>query len=135
MDGRTTEWNAWICAMALVVMSGLPLGCNGGGEVACTDANIQPISAVNYSQSCNVDSDCAAVGAGNACYPCTLQCPSAAISNAALAAYHADVSKTIGGSEKLAEPCGCPSPVVLAPCCRGGVCHLDEACLTDAASE
>jgi hypothetical protein len=88
--------------------------------VACTDANVETISASDYDQSCNVDSDCIVVGAGNACFPCNIICKIAPLSRGALPAYQSDVSKTIGGREMESVSCNCPEQPIA--CCRSGVC-------------
>jgi len=58
---------------------------------ACTS---QPIQAASYDQICSNDSDCVAVGEGNACLPGELNCPAGAINSGAYAQYKADVAKT-----------------------------------------
>jgi hypothetical protein len=88
--------------------------------VPCVDANIQTISASDYDQSCNVDSDCVPVGEGNACFPCTIICKVAAISRRGLPFYQSDVSETTGGLETERVSCNCPFEPI--PCCRSGVC-------------
>jgi hypothetical protein len=99
----------------------------------CTDANVQLIEASNYDQSCKTDSDCIAVGEGNACYACVIECTSAAINISAHAQYLADVANTTGGSQS-GVTCGCP--IAFTPCCRGGTCHADFACQNpDAATD
>jgi hypothetical protein len=117
-------------AISTMVLT-LAFGCGGrenqtnasdasDATVACTDANVETISASDYDQSCNVDSDCVAVGEGNACFPCTIICKGAPISRGALPAYQSDVSKTIGARETESVSCGCP--LESTPCCRSGVC-------------
>ncbi len=105
------------------------------GMVPCTDANVQLIEPSNYDQSCSVDSDCVAVAAGNACFPCLVECRvGGAINQNALPSYESDISKTTGAEEPTVLPCGCP--VGFVPCCRGGVCHADLQCENpDAAAE
>ncbi len=104
----------------------------------CTDANVQLIQASNYDQSCQADSDCIAVGEGNACYPCAIDCTSAAINKSAEAHYKEDVAKTPAGVAQTGTICGCPAEFY--PCCRGGTCHADLQCqnplpVTDAAAD
>jgi hypothetical protein len=118
-------------ATLAVLTVALAFGC-GGREirtdatdatdaiVACTDANIEMISASDYDRSCNMDSDCVAVGEGNACFPCVIICKQAPISRGALPAYQSDVSKTIGARETESVECNCPLEPI--PCCRSGVC-------------
>ncbi len=91
----------------------------------CTDANIQLIQASNYDQSCKTDSDCIAVGEGNACYPCVIECTNAAINVGAHARYLSDVAKTSAASQ-TGGFCGCPAEFF--PCCRGGTCSADFQC-------
>ena len=105
--------------LGLVWSATLANGC--GGNVTCTDANIQLISASNYTLTCSADSDCVAVSVGNACFPCTLVCKDGAIARSALAAYQADVSKTIGAHESPGN-CNCPGEGI--PCCRSGACTV-----------
>jgi hypothetical protein len=105
-----------------------------GAEIACTDANVQMISASNYDQSCKLDSDCVAIADGNACYPCVIACQTGgAINRSALSIYQSDISKTTGAQEAKGVHCGCPAS--FGPCCRSGVCHADLQCVSDAASE
>ncbi len=92
---------------------------------ACTDANVQLIQASNYDQSCTTNSDCIAVGEGNACYPCEIACPSAAINASAKGKYLSDVAKTSAG-DLTGVDCGCPA--AFNPCCRGGTCYADFQC-------
>ncbi len=107
---------------------------NPGGAVCClaecTDANTQTIQASNYEQSCSTDSDCVAVGEGNACFPCALVCPNAAINVAAHAQYLADVAKTFAGSNSGTCVLSCPAN--FGGCCRAGKCHADIQCATPA---
>jgi len=90
----------------------------------CTDANVQLIQASNYDQSCTTNSDCIAVGEGNACYVCEIECTSAAINKSAESQYKADVAKT--PAAEGGALCGCPAE--FGPCCRGGTCHADLQC-------
>ena len=92
---------------------------------SCTDANIQLIVASNYDQSCTTAADCIAVGEGNACYPCVIACPTAAINAGAKAKYLSDVAKT-PAADQAGAFCGCPA--AFNPCCRGGTCHADLQC-------
>jgi hypothetical protein len=95
------------------------------GPIVCTDANLQLILASNYNQSCTVNAECAAVGEGNACSPCTANCYNAAINFQAVPQYLSDVARTPAGSQTAAT-CNCPA--TFPPCCRGGVCYADLAC-------
>jgi hypothetical protein len=97
---------------------------------------VGPILASSYDRSCTKDSDCVAVGVGDACGPCDLDCPNAAISVGAQAMYLADVAKTPAGTSN-----GCTvscAGEVLGPCCRDGQCHADLECsgpVVDAAAD
>jgi hypothetical protein len=122
----------------LPLASAMGSGCGTGNEVACTDANVQTISASNYDQSCKVDSDCVAIAVGDACYACLVQCMTGgAINRSDLSRYQSDLSKTIGAQEigGMPVPCGCPA--YSGPCCRSGFCTSGLECLSgaDAASE
>jgi hypothetical protein len=112
------------------------LACSKG-TTACTDANVELIQASNYDQSCTVDSDCVAIAAGNACFPCVVLCQTGgAINHSAVSSYESDISKTIGAGETSGVQCGCPAG--FAPCCRAGMCHADPECespATDASAE
>ncbi len=91
---------------------------------ACADGSERPILASNYDQSCTTDTDCMAIGEGNAC-SLVGPCPSAAINKGAYSQYQSDVAQT---------PCyglsGCPSGS--GPCCRHGTCGLNAACYSAA---
>jgi hypothetical protein len=104
----------------------------------CTDANVQLIQASNYDQSCKADSDCIAVGEGNACDSCAIDCTNAAINKSAETQYKEDVAKMPAGVAQTGPVCSCP--VEFDPCCRGGTCHADLQCqaplpVTDAAAD
>jgi hypothetical protein len=110
-----------------------PCGSDAGAPAApsdagqpCTDANIQMIQASDYDQTCANDSDCIAVGEGNACYPCVVQCPTAAISASAKKQYDAAIAKTTGAKQAGTTTCHCPAG--FTPCCIGGKCHADSQC-------
>jgi hypothetical protein len=92
---------------------------------ACADGGEQPIVASNYDQSCTTDMDCVAIGEGNAC-SIIGPCSSAAINKgAAYSKYQSDIANT---------PCfgisGCPAE--LGPCCRHGVCQMNDGCSSPA---
>lgn len=91
---------------------------------ACADGSERPILASNYDQSCTTDTDCMAIGEGNAC-SLVGPCPSAAINKGAYSQYQSDIAQT---------PCyglsGCPSGS--GPCCRHGTCGLNAACYSAA---
>jgi len=107
---------------------------NPGGAFCCLDrsvsqtcdASVQTIRASDYDQTCQTDSDCLGVSEGNACYPCTLGCPSTAINVAAKAQYSADVAKILAGLGGGEVRCNCPAS--FNPCCLGGKCHADAQC-------
>jgi hypothetical protein len=107
---------------------------SGGAPLApCTDADVQLVEASNYDQSCKSDSDCVAVGEGNACYPGALNCPTAAINVGAQARYNADVAMTNAAACRAGSSCGSFS----GPCCRSGTSSMGAACTipADAAAE
>jgi hypothetical protein len=87
---------------------------------ACTLANAQPIQAANYDQACSKDSDCVAVGEGNACLAGELDCFRAAINSGAYAQYKADVAKTNAAVCSAGSFCPNVGPL----CCRNGMCQL-----------
>jgi hypothetical protein len=93
------------------------------GPPVCTDANVQLIQAANYDQSCTTDSDCIAVGLGNACFGCEIGCPNAAISRSSQAQYRSDVAD----SPANGADCGCPI-FPSGPCCVGGLCEVGSQC-------
>jgi hypothetical protein len=64
-------------------------------------------------------------GEGNACYPCEIVCPGAAINAGAKGRYLSDVAKT-SAADLVGVNCGCP--VAFNPCCRGGTCYADFQC-------
>jgi hypothetical protein len=112
---------------AMLVLLAAAVACSGKGTTPCTDANVELIQASNYDQSCTVDADCVSIAVGDACYPCVVICQSGgAINRSALSAYQSDISKTIGAGETSGVQCGCPGEFV--PCCRGSICHVDDAC-------
>src|SRR5260370_500191 len=95
-------------------------------DQTCTETNLNIISAADYDQPGTTDSDCIGVGEGDACYPCAIACPTAAINITAKARYLADVAKTLAGAELGTVKCGCPAS--FAPCCLGSRCHADLMC-------
>ncbi len=111
-DNCYCQGGTWNCEPTCVIDAG----------PTCTDANSQLIQASSYDQSCKVDSDCVAVGEGNACYACQIACPNAAINASAKARYLADIPKTAA----TGQFCGCPA--AFNPCCRAGICHADLQC-------
>jgi hypothetical protein len=89
------------------------------------------IQASNYDQSCASNSDCIAVGEGNACFSCLIVgCTNAAINVKAKPQYDADVAKTVAGQLASSPFCGCP--MSSGPCCVGGVCRADFQCSSSA---
>jgi hypothetical protein len=110
-------------------------GPNPGGAFCCmdppapcTDANVQTIQASNYDQTCKTDADCVAVGEGNACYACVIECTSATINVNAKSRYLTDVAKTSAGRYAGSAGCHCPEHVGFGPCCIAGACHYDTQC-------
>jgi hypothetical protein len=95
----------------------------------CTTSNDQPVQASDFDQSCTVNAECAAVGEGNACDPCTAGCYNAAINFQAVPQYLARFPKMPAGSPSTM--CSCP-PSFFA-CCRNGACHADLQCQIDLA--
>jgi hypothetical protein len=111
-----------------------------GGAVCCLDVICAPDAQYDippqgssYDQSCTADSDCVAVGFGNACLVCEIGCvANAAISKSAEAQYRSDVAKTPANG----VDCGCPEELPGGPCCIGGMCQFGSRCLaTDAAAD
>jgi hypothetical protein len=89
------------------------------------------ISASNYDQSCNVDTDCWEVSSGDYC-SAICRCGTSAINVEALAQFNADVSKTPRGSGALGNV-SCYCPFLWGPCCRQGKCVGERgACLSPA---
>jgi hypothetical protein len=95
-------------------------------DQACIEPNTRTISAADYDQTCTSDSDCIGVGEGNACDPCAIACPSAAININAKARYLADVAKIPAPADGRIVSCGCPASFAL--CCLGSKCHADMMC-------
>src|SRR5580658_820236 len=94
------------------------ISSDGGPE---TDDGTCVISASNYDQSCNVDSDCVEISSGDYCSATFCQCGGSVINVGALAQFKADVSKTpIGSGALMGTVCGCSVPA--GPCCRQGMC-------------
>ena len=96
----------------------------------CTTSNVQPVQASDFDQSCTVNAECAAVGEGNACDPCTAGCYNAAINFRAVPAYRARFPATPADSPSGAA---CSCPVSFFSCCRNGSCHADLQCQIDLA--
>ncbi len=97
---------------------------------AAASCDIEPSS---YDRSCQVDSDCTAVGFGNLCeVPCGVQCANSAINVGALAKYQDDYAKNPAAACGRFF-CGCPAEGV--PTCVKGVCELPfGVLLSDAGS-
>jgi formylglycine-generating enzyme required for sulfatase activity len=101
------------------------LCCSVNEDAGCTE-----IEASSYDQSCKTDSECVTVSVGNACDECVFACVQSvgAINAGAMLEYNADVAKTPAGVALSVGQCNCPLERVLAPCCRGGQCHVDLEC-------
>jgi hypothetical protein len=105
----------------------------GPGADCCLDVTCAPDvhyeippKGSSYDQSCTVDSDCIAVGFGDACLVCEIGCvANAAISKSAEAQYRSDVAKTPAAG----TDCGCPEEPQGGPCCIGGMCQFGSQCL------
>jgi hypothetical protein len=90
----------------------------------CTEPDAGFIAASAYDQSCQIDSDCVGIFAGDFCHP-GAACPNAAINIAVVPRYQADIAKTFGaGSCAAVSSCGFFSPT----CCRHGMCEINTAC-------
>jgi hypothetical protein len=108
---------------------------NPGGAFCCleepaactTPQGAALIKASNYDQSCQTDADCVAIGEGDACVACTIECKSAAIRRDALADYQDDIEK-LGPTidPRIRVECNCLE--VKGPCCVEGECRADEHC-------
>jgi hypothetical protein len=87
------------------------------------------ISASNYADTCQSDSDCTLVEVGDFCEACQSACgPFASINNNAYEQYQLDVDKTPGGAmgaESCAPCCGVPNYVA---CCQLGHCQMQLQC-------
>jgi hypothetical protein len=99
--------------LALVVGDGCS-GSSSGAPENCT------ISASNYDQSCNVDTDCQQVASGDYCSSTVCLCGNSTINVGAMAQFYEDVSKTPVGSGAI-QSLICPCPAII-PCCRHGMC-------------
>ncbi len=110
----------WCCIDKICVY-----GQSAIDAVACTDANMQPIQASNYDQSCHTDDDCIAVAEGNFCVPGATFCPlSGAINKSAYGQYQADVARTNAAICGAVGSCGAS----LGPCCQSGTCQTGNTC-------
>ena len=90
---------------------------------ACpADARENRIGTSSYDTSCSADTDCVAVGFGNACDLCEILCPNAAISKAAEPRYRDDVA--MSAADVPFGGCFCP-PTPRFACCKGRTCSLD----------
>jgi hypothetical protein len=120
-----------------------PQSCGAAGGTCCLDglsadclaeAGSHPIVASSYDQSCDVDSDCVAIGVGDPCEPCEVLCAgSAAIRSGALAQYMADVAKSPAGKGTFV--CECPQYSPASVCCNAGVCAPYCLDLSDASAD
>jgi hypothetical protein len=120
-----------------------PQSCGSKGETCCLDslgplcaaeAGATPIVASSYDQSCQVDSDCVAIGVGDSCYPCGVVCPgNAAINASSLARYMQDVAASPAG--KGGFFCNCPLYSPSSVCCNAGLCAPYCLDLVDAGAD
>jgi hypothetical protein len=98
---------------------------DGSGDAGVdTDSGTCMISASNYDQSCNVDSDCVQVSAGDYCSAATCTCGGSAINVGSMAQFNAAVAKTPLGSgalDSVRVVCGCPCES--GAVCRSGKCQ------------
>lgn len=107
-----------------------PQSCGAAGGACCLDAlgaacaaeaGSPAIAASSYDRSCQVDSDCVAIGVGDPCYPCEVLCPgTAAINTSSMAQYTADVARSPAGGGHVA--CSCPLYDPASACCSAGAC-------------
>jgi hypothetical protein len=108
---------------------------------ACAQANdrcggnaVHVVQAASYDRRCAVDSDCVAIGEGNACEACALDCPNAAIARSALSHYQSEVGAAVApGGRLLRCAVSCALPPVA--CCVEGACRGPRACSMDAGTE
>jgi len=108
--------------------------CLDGVGAACAAEGGKPIAASSYDQSCRVDSDCVAIGVGNACYPCEVLCPgAAAIGTASLAQYMSDIADSPAGKGNFV--CDCPFVSDASVCCSAGACSSRCFALPDAGEQ
>jgi len=94
-------------------------------SVVCTSGSVHMVIASNFDQSCTVNAECAAVGEGNACDPCTANCYNAAINFREVPRYLASFPKTPADAQ---SGIACTCPAELFSCCRDGMCHADLQC-------
>jgi hypothetical protein len=99
-----------------------PTNAANAPDACLADAQENRIGTSSYDTSCSADTDCVAVGFGNACDLCEILCPNAAISKAAEPGYRDDVAMSAAGVPFVA--CFCPATPQFA-CCKGGSCSLD----------
>ncbi len=96
---------------------------------ACTTSGPCTLHAAAYDQSCNVDSDCAAVTELNGCGECA--CATGAINKRDLSRYQSDLA---GGLSSAAKGCFCPCERVAPLCCAGLCTNSCGGCMADASS-
>lgn len=98
---------------------------NGGSTTLPLDAGLScSMSASQYDNTCNVDSDCLGVPEGNPCLGglCN-SCPTAALNVRVASQYSADFRALIP-TPSTGTICNCPC-APMAPCCRQGLCYND----------
>jgi hypothetical protein len=123
------------CSSGAIVQgaSGLPFCCfletclvgTSTSAVGCADPQVQQISAANYDQTCDADTDCVAVAEGDFCVPGAGNCPNAAINKGALGRYQSDIANTNAAFCRAPGSCGvgtaCGNSV--GPWCLNGTCE------------
>jgi hypothetical protein len=110
--------------------SGTMVDAGVASPAPCTTSSVEPVQASDFDQSCTVNAECATVGVGNACDPCTALCNNAAINFRAVPEYLARFPKTPAGSPSGAS---CTCPASFFACCRNGGCYEDLQCQIDLA--
>jgi hypothetical protein len=103
-------------------------GPSGGGSGSSSgNGNVNQdcpiLSPLRYDQSCTLASDCIAVGLGDSCLTCDIDCPNWAINQSAMAQYRSDVA----ASPANGTNCSCPASPA-GPCCVRGTCQLGSQC-------
>lgn len=97
------------------------LATDCGGKLA---SDLCTVRAADYDQSCSADSDCVAVGEGNACEPtCVFACrANSAINTRDLDRYQTDLMRTPAG--RLPTSCQCPAGSTVR--CIQSLCSVSQ---------